>query len=278
MNQNAAQMWQLAYMLPLIIGQSISSNCPYWDNYTALLEACSVIFSPCITLNMVDFLRVCIEEYLYSFQQLYDKTLTPKQHFLIHYPQLIIKFGPLIHFWSMRMEAKHQYFKSLVHAMHNFKNTSLSLARKHQLHQAYVLHGYSLLHNVEFGPATAVDGMNLPFLNLLDYDENLYVVPWTSIDGVKYISKKCFILSNCDATYEFMQVHTIISRKRNPLLICLKTKYVEKDSHTCAYLVELSNEFVVIDPVELDVKMVFHMHLVDSKTYILMKQAFISPY
>jgi hypothetical protein len=278
LNQNASQMWQLAYMLPLIIGSDVSLNCPYWDNFTVLLEACSIIFSPCITMNMIEFLRLCIEEYLHSFQILYNKTLIPKQHFLIHYPQLILKFGPLIHFWSMRIEAKHQYFKSLVHAMRNFKNTGLSLARKHQLYQAYTLNGYSFLNSVEFGPAKIVDGINFPFLNLLDCHTTFYVVPCVCIDGVKYVSKKCFILSNCTEVYEFMQVHTIISQNKKPLFICLKTKFVEKDSHTCAYLTELSNEYIIIDPFKLEVKMVFHMHFVGSKTCILMKQAFISPY
>lgn len=276
LNQNASQMWLLAYMLPLIIGNKVSINCPYWNNYTLLLEACSLIFSPFINMDMVEFLRLCIEEYLDSFQTLYGKPLIPKQHFMIHYPQLIVKFGPLIHFWSMRMEGKHQYFKSLVHAMKNFKNTGLSLARKHQLFQAYILNG-SLHNNVEFGPSKENNGKDFPFLNLLD-NHIFYTVPWICIDGIKYISKKCFILSNFTESYEFMQVHTIITQKQKPLFICLKTKYVEKDVHMCAYLTELGNEYVIIDPMKLEVKMIFHMHLVESKMYILMKQAFNSPY
>lgn len=69
---------------------------------------------------MVEFLRLWTEECLDYFQKLYEKPLIPKQHIMIHYSQLILKYGPLIHFLSMRMEGKHQYFKLLVHAMKNF--------------------------------------------------------------------------------------------------------------------------------------------------------------
>lgn len=122
LHQTASQTWLLAYILPLIIADYIPNDCPYFENYLILLEASSIIFSPCPSKTMIDYLQICIEEYLESFQTLYEKTLIPKQHFLTHYPNLLMKYGPLIHFWSMRMEAKHQYFKEIVHNMRNYKN------------------------------------------------------------------------------------------------------------------------------------------------------------
>ncbi len=41
--------------------------------------------------------------------------------------------------WSMRFEAKHNYFKKLVDKVNNFKNIDYSLARRHQALQAYLL-------------------------------------------------------------------------------------------------------------------------------------------
>jgi hypothetical protein len=40
--------------------------------------------------------------------------------------------------WSMRFEAKHNYFKKLVDRINNFKNIDYSLARRHQALQAYL--------------------------------------------------------------------------------------------------------------------------------------------
>ncbi len=43
--------------------------------------------------------------------------------------------------WAMRFEAKHHYFKNLVSTINNFKNIDLSLAKRHQALQAYLLQG-----------------------------------------------------------------------------------------------------------------------------------------
>ena len=70
------------------------------------------------------------------------------------------------------------------------------------------LHG-SIFNNIEFGPVNKQDDdKNFPFSNLLDADHPFHVVQWVVIDGIKYVSKKCFILLNCNEKYEFVQVHT----------------------------------------------------------------------
>lgn len=53
-------------------------------------------------------------------------------HHLFHYPRFIRLLGPLTSFWCMRFEAKHNYFKSLQRRIHNFINSPLTLATKHQ--------------------------------------------------------------------------------------------------------------------------------------------------
>ena len=57
--------------------------------------------------------------------------------------------------WAMRFEAKHHYFKRLVGTINNFKNIELSLARRHQALQAYLLQSSSgnfLKMSLEHGP------------------------------------------------------------------------------------------------------------------------------
>lgn len=56
--------------------------------------------------------------------------------------------------WSMRFEAKHNYFKKLVDKVNNFKNIDYSLARRHQALQAYLLHSGGRFYNIsmEKGP------------------------------------------------------------------------------------------------------------------------------
>lgn len=55
----------------------------------------------------------------------------------------------------MRFEAKHSYFKKLVEKIHNFKNITFSLAKRHQALQAYLLQasaGNFLRMSLEVGP------------------------------------------------------------------------------------------------------------------------------
>ena len=47
------------------------------------------------------------------------------------------RYGPLVHHWTMRYEAKHSYFKGLAHAMGNFLNLPYSLAMRHQQLRCY---------------------------------------------------------------------------------------------------------------------------------------------
>ena len=61
--------------------------------------------------------------------------LKPKHHFVSHYPELIICFGPLIRFW---LENKHIYFKQCARKLHSFKKLCSTLAERHQLLQAYL--------------------------------------------------------------------------------------------------------------------------------------------
>ena len=46
-------------------------------------------------------------------------------------------YGPLVHHWTMRFEAKHGYFKRLAQSLGNFINLPHSLAMRHQHLQCY---------------------------------------------------------------------------------------------------------------------------------------------
>lgn len=58
-------------------------------------------------------------------------------HYMIHYPRLILSYGPLVHLSCLRFEAKHQYFKRVATVLGNFKNITKTLARRHQFRQCW---------------------------------------------------------------------------------------------------------------------------------------------
>lgn len=59
-------------------------------------------------------------------------------HYLVHYPSQIESFGPLIHSWTMRHEAKLSFIKQASHRG-NFKNIAKTVAKKHQFWLSYHL-------------------------------------------------------------------------------------------------------------------------------------------
>ena len=74
---------------------------------------------------MCGYLKVLIEEHHTQFASLYTpQQITPKFHYLIHYPDQIISTGPLVRSWNMRNEAKLNFFKRATHIGNNFKNIS----------------------------------------------------------------------------------------------------------------------------------------------------------
>lgn len=63
--------------------------------------------------SMSTSLKFLIKEHHGLFVQLYDKYI-PKFHFLVHYPEQMLAVGPMTRTWTMRHEAKLNFFKRWV--------------------------------------------------------------------------------------------------------------------------------------------------------------------
>ena len=65
------------------------------------------------------------------------------------------RFGPIVRFWCMRFEGKHNYFKDLAHRVRCYKNIPKTLARRHQHMMSYIF-GTSSISNTPFEKDTSV--------------------------------------------------------------------------------------------------------------------------
>ena len=56
---------------------------------------------------------------------------------------LLLKYinrcGPLVHYWCMRYESKHKYFKKMAQTLGNFINLPKTVANRHQRYMCYKL-------------------------------------------------------------------------------------------------------------------------------------------
>lgn len=78
--------------LPLLIGDLVPGDDEEWAHFLCLLDIVDIVFAPVCSDVMVAHLEHLIELYLTDFLRLYpDESITPKMHYLVHYPEAIIK-------------------------------------------------------------------------------------------------------------------------------------------------------------------------------------------
>lgn len=141
---HAVQNWCFLRLLPLFVGDRIKdpSENEVWQLILQLREIVELVCAPAITAGQVAYLKVLIEEYVFSCQRCFPASLLkPKHHYLCHYLELILHFGPLIRLWTLRFESKHTFFKQCARTLHNFNNLCKTPAERHQLLQAYLSAG-----------------------------------------------------------------------------------------------------------------------------------------
>ncbi|XP_059362352.1 uncharacterized protein LOC132101422 isoform X1 [Carassius carassius] len=150
---NAIQTFCLIRNMPLIFGDVLREGNAHYRLLLLLLQIMNIILSPVVTDGMTVCLKHLIVDHHQLFKELYPhRRMIPKHHFMIHYPRVIRKIGPILHVWSMRFEAKHRFFKNTIK---NFKNITKSLAQKHQMAIAY--HWESMpFKSIDCGPVKTV--------------------------------------------------------------------------------------------------------------------------
>lgn len=138
---NAHENWTLLRLLPFIIGTKVPFTEPAWQVLMTLKDITELVVSPVHTEDSISYLDMLISEHRHKLLEVFpDFKLTPKFHFLEHYPDMIKYFGPLVCVWTMRFEAKHNFFKRTVRQTNSFRNILLTLTTKHQMMLAYQLH------------------------------------------------------------------------------------------------------------------------------------------
>ena len=122
LGQSASQMHLMAQILPFILSKYIANDSQHLKCYLSLLEIMVICFSHKVSYTSILYLKGAIKDYLTLLKTLYNARITPKLHYLVHLPAILLKHGPLIRCWCMRFEGKHSYFKNLAKVIRNFKN------------------------------------------------------------------------------------------------------------------------------------------------------------
>lgn len=249
--QSASQMWTLARLLPLFLFSHVDISDPVYTCFATLLEITSTLFSPAICKSTVALLDLQIGHYLQMFKKCFsEKNIIPKQHYLIHLPGSILQLGPIVHFWTMRFEAKHSYFKKLANIA-NYKNLGKYMATRHQKHFCMeLLDGKMFANTCQHGRVQTVSEDLNHKLSEKGYfvaTLNAKCCNWFMQNGQKF-KKKCFVQISVEKDMPlFAQVDEILLTASKVLLLVNCFETCGLNSSLNAYVLRAKNSYTFVE-------------------------------
>lgn len=103
------------------------------DNYKIFYLARIIVdfvMSPKLNQNDLNFFEKIVHKFIELFKELYpNETVVFKMHYLEHYAEIILEFGPLIFSSTLRYERVHQKLIRSVSGSNNYKNLVKSISK-----------------------------------------------------------------------------------------------------------------------------------------------------
>lgn len=268
--QNASQSMCLFRHLPFILYKYRShfELKEVWTCYEALLYVCSVVYSYEITELELLKLEKSIKLHLELFKKIFQSNLSPKQHYLVHYPRIIREMGPLIYTSMMRFDSKHRVFKEFRHATYNFKAINQTLARQHQ--NQMVLNNFSYNDDIEWGVLSQLE-LNC-LTNLISSEKLALIQPplqetqFLHFNNYKYKER---IMVVCDK--RFHEICRIIYACQEFYFVCKPYVTLEFDTFLNSFHVkkEDTTAYSLIKFNDLQHFKSYELKPVQNKTYIM---------
>jgi len=262
----AAEMSAMICYLTFIIGDLVPYDDEVWDFYLILCEISNIVTDRIISDAQVNFLKRLIISHHEMYIQLFNDYLKPKFHFMIHYPEIIRRMGPLKNLSSIRYEGFHKISKTYASIVTSRKNITLTLALKIQLQSCYrFLCKKGLDDIIRIGPEIGLVSNDSDaylialirkktlstttrpksiFMNVSQIDDNILMeVAWIRYNSVIF-KPKYVIISNADENnLSFGIIKRIILKNREIFyVIYKKCTTLGLDTHFKAYEIELPHE------------------------------------
>jgi len=139
LKMSAREMMTFVHFFSLMVGDLVPEGDEVWNFFLTLLKMIDILLSYTFTESTIIHLKQLIIQHNSMYIRLFNDTLKPKHHFLIHYPTIIEYSGPPRHYWCFRFEGKHKEIKMYARSTSSRKNITLTLAKKFQFKFAHYL-------------------------------------------------------------------------------------------------------------------------------------------
>ncbi|XP_063918286.1 uncharacterized protein LOC135133729 [Zophobas morio] len=261
--QRAAQTFCLLKFIPLILSDKILSLSEQhqrkYQVIQLILKIVNIVFSTVNTKASVSELKELIRQHHELVIKEYNINLTPKHHFMIHYPYIILKMGPLIGLCCMRFEAKHGYFKNLVTKLKNYKSLCKTLSFRHQEHIWHQWNNINLGYQPLYGKCSQINYKNKLYSvslkhfvdSILGVEDNYSVTVTNSVTAFStFFQKKMFVTLEHDEKYPlFSEIIELLIINNSPYLICTTWDTITFNEIYQAYIIRSPNNtiFEIVD-------------------------------
>ena len=224
-----------------------------WNVLLKLVSVSEYCTSKTITQELAMFLADLIEDFLEMYYQIFpDMSVKPKFHYLTHYPELMLEFGPLIHAWTLRFEGQHDYFKQISRTTKNRKNMYKTLDFRHEYMQASWRNSKSILSEdvVQNTGGQPFPVRLLPLqmqrllLPIVGASETVYRVEKMQFNGTWYATGLGVICTANDNGYQFARIEMCVIIGGNPYLLCHLGRTLEYIPHFHAFSVDFGTDTV----------------------------------
>ncbi|KAJ1524657.1 hypothetical protein ONE63_011140 [Megalurothrips usitatus] len=132
LNLSSSEMLCFTRYLGEMVGDLIPEGNSAWKLYLVLHDILELIMCPVIEPGMDIYMRTLISEHHQTYVNLYG-SLKPKHHFMLHYPDLLKRNGPLSSLSALTSERTHRVGKMYAKACNSRIDFPYSVSVKYQL-------------------------------------------------------------------------------------------------------------------------------------------------
>lgn len=125
----ASEMLTFTRHIPMLLFGLIPSDCEEMLLLKKLRRLISLFFNHGIQIGALPYMSIEIEGFLKSYLRICGH-LTPKFHYMLHYPRIIKAVGPLLNIACFGFEAMHQPLKRTARSSNNQINLPVTLHKK----------------------------------------------------------------------------------------------------------------------------------------------------
>lgn len=218
-----------------------------------LLEIVEIWSLQNITSQDVVRLEILIPKYLQSLLALFQGiTLKPKHHFLLHYPDIIRKVGPVSKISTERFEAKHRDLKKVANNVQTRKNIPFTLAVKWQMQfveKCVFQKGVDDRISMSKPTFSSLDLESFQFVENINVDlkNDFYEINWYNKNGIRLNQNDIIFSTKYPDNFGSTQ-HIFVSHKTTDVcyIICKILNKENFNDHFRSFSVKSTDQYAFL--------------------------------